>query len=313
MTEKEIIYYCPICGGNETEIAGPYRNLHAAFDGLHRAYCRSCEMMFSAPMPSDKSMEEFNATYFDSAHGGLVRSAPAIAFFNAVGKIRGMHLEKFLSIKNLTATSILEIGPGHGFFADNWIRRNPGTSYFGLETDKSCYSSLKSCGVELIDTSSKMPSTDVVIISHVLEHVTDPVFFLTNVTEGLKTGGILFIEVPCMDWKYKPLDEPHLLFFDKHPMKILLKRLGFSNIEVSYHGQEIEVMKNESFLKKKLKGIKFKLLERGIVKPFALATKGLDFLNDSLERAAVAPYKAHLESQNPSWWLRAVAIKDPKK
>jgi hypothetical protein len=309
MTEKEIIDNCPVCGGNETEIAGPYRNLHASFAGLHRAHCQSCDMMFAAPMPSDEAMEEFNATYFDSAHGGLVQTSEALAFFNAIAKIRVIHLEKFLANKNLTAASILEIGPGHGFFANNWLNKNPKTSYKGLETDKSCYSSLKNYGVKLIDSLSEIPSTDVVVISHVLEHVTNPSLFLTNVTASLKTGGALFIEVPCMDWDYKPLDEPHLLFFDKNSIKLLLEKLGFSAIEVSYHGQEIEAMKRESSFKKKLKGLRSKLIAMGIVKPFELVTDGLEFLDNSLERVAVAPFKAHLKSEKPSWWLRAVAIK----
>jgi len=221
-----------------------------------------------------------------------------------------MHLEKFLENKNLTAASILEIGPGHGFFASNWLHKNPGISYKALETDKSCHFSLKNYGVELVDPLSEMPSTDVVVISHVLEHVSDPGLFLTNVTAGLKAGGVLFIEVPCMDWDYKPVDEPHLLFFDKHPMKLLLEKSGFSNIEVSYHGQKIEAMKNESFFKKKMKGLRSKLISIGIVKPFALATYGLKFLDNSLERAAVSPFKAHLQSKQPSWWLRALAIKE---
>lgn len=309
MNERKNSGNCPVCGRSEIEIAGPYRNLHPSYAGLHRAHCRSCDMMFAAPMPSDEAMEEFNATYFDSAHDGLAQTSEALAFFNAVSKIRGIHLEKFLAKKNLTAASILEIGPGHGFFANNWLLKNPETSYNGLETDKSCYSSLKNYGVKLIDSFSKVPSTDVVVISHVLEHVTNPSLFLTNVTAGLKTGGVLFIEVPCMDWDYKPMDEPHLLFFDKHPMKLLLEKLGFLDIEVSYHGQEIEAMKHESSLKKKLKGLRSKLIAMGIIIPFALGTEGLEFLDNSLERAAVAPFKAHLQSEKPSWWLRAVAIK----
>ncbi len=309
MTVKKMINNCPVCGGKETEIAGSYRNLHPAFAGLQRAHCQSCDMMFATPMPSDEAMKEFNATYFDSAHGGLVQTSEALAFFNAIARIRGVHLEKFLANKSLTADSILEIGPGHGFFANNWLHKNPETSYNGLETDKSCYSSLKNYGVKLVDSLSQIPSTDVVVISHVLEHVTNPSLFLTNVTAGLRTGGVLFIEVPCMDWDYKPMDEPHLLFFDKHPMRLLLEKLGFSDIEVSYHGQEIEAMKNESSFKKILKVLRSKLIAMGIVKPFALGTEGLEFLDNSLERAAVAPFKAHLQSEKPSWWLRAVAIK----
>lgn len=310
MTKKINFNNCPVCDSLEIDFNGQYRNLHPAFAGLSRVNCNKCNMVFASPMPDEESMKSFNATYFDSAHGGLVQTPQALAFFNAVGKIRGMHLQNFLSSLNMIPSSILEIGPGHGFFANNWIKNNPGTSYIGLETDKSCHTSLKNYGVELIEESSEMPSTDVVVVSHVLEHVVDPVSFLLNVTAGLKSGGVIFIEVPCNDWDYKPLDEPHLLFFDKNPMKLLLEKVGFSDIEVSYHGQEIEKMKTETFLSKKLKALKSKLINIGIVKPFALQTKGLEFLDNSMERITVDVFKPHIQSESPSWWLRALAIKN---
>ena len=34
-----------------------------------------------------------------------------------------------------------------------------------------------------------------------------------------------------------------------------------------------------------------------------------NFLNTSIERAVMIPYKAHIESEAPAWWLRAIAIK----
>lgn len=309
MIVEKNISNCPICGGSETEIAGSYRNLHPAFAGLERAHCKSCDMMFATPMPSDEAMEKFNATYFDSAHNGLAKKAEATAFFNAIARIRGVHLEKFLNKKRISAVSILEIGPGHGFFANNWLTKHPETSYKGLETDSSCHLSLKNYGVEIIESFSEMPKTDVLVISHVLEHVTNPTLFLANVTSGLRLGGGLFIEVPCKDWDYKPLDEPHLLFFDKNSMKLLLEKMGFTDIEVTYHGQEIEAMKNESFFSKKIKGLRSRLIRMGIVAPFSLTKKGMEFIENPLERAAVAQFEAHLESENPSWWLRAVAIK----
>jgi hypothetical protein len=35
----------------------------------------------------------------------------------------------------------------------------------------------------------------------------------------------------------------------------------------------------------------------------------MELLTDPLERAAVAPFEAHREKQEPAWWLRAIARK----
>ncbi len=32
-------------------------------------------------------------------------------------------------------------------------------------------------------------------------------------------------------------------------------------------------------------------------------------LNSSLEKSVMIPYKAHIESKVPAWWLRAIATK----
>lgn len=309
MTKEKSYNSCIICNSNDIEILGEYRNIHPAFDSLKRAHCKSCDMIFANPMPSTEKMESFNSTYFKSAHGGLSESKESLAFFRAIGKIRGNYLEGFLKKKGIDATSILEIGPGHGFFAENWILKNPGISYQGLESDGSCHSSLLKIGVDVLNPMSDIPLTDVVVISHVLEHVTDPIDFLTRVTKGLRPGGALFIEVPCKDCEYKPLDEPHLLFFDKYPMKLLLEKVGFFDVKLSYHGRQIKELKNETFFSKKWKSLRSRLVNLGIIAPFSLNNRSLEFIDNSLERVVIAPYKAHLEFEQPSWWLRAVALK----
>jgi SAM-dependent methyltransferase len=310
MTKENSFTICSICKSSDIEILGEYRNIHPAFDNLKRGRCKSCDMIFATPMPSNELMAKFNSTYFQSAHGGLSGSKESLAFFRAIGKIRGKYLEEFLKINGINAASILEIGPGHGFFAENWLLNNSGISYIGLESDESCYPSLLRIGVEVLNPLSDLPITDVVVISHVLEHVTDPIAFLKKVTEGLRPGGVLFIEVPCKDCEYKPLDEPHLLFFDKFPMKILLERVGFFDIKLSYHGQQIEKLKNETFFSKKWRSLRSRLINMGIIAPFSFNKRKMEFIENSLERAVVAPYKAHLDSEQPSWWLRAVALKN---
>jgi len=39
-----------------------------------------------------------------------------------------------------------------------------------------------------------------VILRHVLEHIPDPVAFLQNVVEANGGGGLVYIEVPCLEW-----------------------------------------------------------------------------------------------------------------
>jgi len=269
-------------------------------------------MDFATPMPDDKLLSEYNASYFESAHGGTTTNVVALAFFSAIARLRQAYLETYLNSHQLAVSTVLEFGPGPGFFANAWFARYPGTTYMAQETDISCHAGLNKMGVQLINESSVIENTlsvDLVVISHVLEHVTAPKKFIKDATRNLRNGGVIFIEVPCLDYKHKPIDEPHLLFFDKKSMQHLLIAAGFDNIEFAYFGQAIDQLKSTSALKVKWMALRSRLIRVGVVWPFAWKRVGMETLQNPLERAAVAPFMAHIESPKPAWWLRAVAQK----
>jgi SAM-dependent methyltransferase len=152
---------------------------------------------------------------------------------------------------------------------------------------------------------------DLVVISHVLEHTSHPQSFILQCTQQLVEGGVLFVEVPCKDYEHKNIVEPHLLFFDKAPLERLLINAGFVDIRLSYYGNTIaDLKKGTSFSKRMVNKFRNAFLRAGILFPFAGKCSGLEGIDDSLERACVKPFKAHLEQSEPSWWLRAVAIKN---
>ncbi len=307
-----MIQSCPVCGRSDSEIIGAYRGSHPIFTGLNRAHCRACGMVFTAPMPGEAALSEYNARYFASAHGGQPMNPLERAFFSGISRLRLAHLDRYLSNNNIFVSSLLEFGPGPGFFACNFLEKHPETNYMAIETDTSCNASLKGAGVRLVDVSAlseESTPVDLVVMSHVLEHVSNPREFISYATRNLCKGGALFIEVPCRDWEHKPLDEPHLLFFDKDPMQHLLITLGFYEIQASYHGQEIDYLRSAHRWRSIFMMLRSKLIAFGLVAPFARVRPGMETLPDPLERAVVAPFKAHRETQKPSWWLRVLAIK----
>jgi SAM-dependent methyltransferase len=303
---------CLICSSDKTKKIRPFKGANQIFDNKFLMQCMNCQMVYLSPMPSDADLEIYNANYFESAHGGHPSNPSALAFFSGIGKLRGYYVDSFLLRNGLNAKRVLEIGPGHGYFAKNWIELHPNVDYFGVETDKSCYESLKRAGVKILapeQVDSSFEEVDLVIISHVLEHVSNPESFLQTVTKKLRKGGVLFIEVPCFDWQHKELDEPHLLFFDKEPLKLLLKKVGFDQIEVNYYGNTIELLKSRSKIDQLFTKIRSKLIDMGFHGIFAYpAKKGLSLLTP-LERAASSHAMAHRESAKPAWWLRTVSIK----
>jgi SAM-dependent methyltransferase len=277
-----------------------------------RARCDTCGLNFANPLPSESDLIDYNASYFATAHGGIPTNLVSRAFFSAVSRLRLAYLDKYLGAQRVDVSRIMEFGPGPGFFAASWLERHKGTTYLACETDTSCHAALAELGVRLIKSDQLNDSStpvDLVVISHVLEHVSEPKAFLEHATKSLRKGGVLFIEVPCMDFEHKPIDEPHLLFFDKKPMQYLLYASGFDHIELAYFGQEIDSLRSTSRFKKTWRALRSRMIGRGLIKPFSSKCLGMEALSNPLERAIVAPFKAHCESSKPAWWLRAIAIK----
>lgn len=303
-----MLVLCPICRSSNTRNMARFRYENPIFSQCSLAICTDCEMIFASPMPSEATLLAYNQNYFSAAHGGQPTNKLAIAFFAGIARIRHAFANRFLEKHQIAVNTVFEVGPGPGLFARSWLQDMPQTSYFAVETDESCHQALGELGVKIVGLAES-PPVDMVVMSHVLEHVPDPVGFVRAATRGLRPGGALFIEVPCRDWEHKTLDEPHILFFDKAPMRRLLDDLGFTDIEIAYYGQTIARLKSESKFHSILMRVRAKLISWGLVAPFAMTSAGMETLVDPLQRAMVGPYGAHRESTEPAWWLRAVARK----
>jgi SAM-dependent methyltransferase len=298
---------CPICASTQTQEQASYRNNHPSFKNLKRFSCSECELHFANPMPSKFELESYNNDYHNIAHGGKERNLKAEAFFIGLAKTRLHFIEQEVPLNSLNSYTVIEIGPGPGVFASIWLDRFPKTNYLAIETDQSCHSELKKIGVTLIeyvDIVKFEKKVDFMIMSHVLEHVTEPIDFLKYLIKGLKPNAHMFIEVPCNDWQHKFLDEPHVLFFDKNPMRKLLELLSVKIIRIKYYGSTIKQLKNKtSIFIKRVRSYFFKKN----INYFHPEKKNLIKMGmNELQANAILNFSAHLEQKEPAWWLRVI-------
>ena len=303
---------CPICSSNHKILLRKYKSNSPVLCNIELTRCKNCELVFANPMPTQDAWTLYNSDYFNVAHGGIAIDLSAINFFRGMAVVRMKYILNYINSNSIPLNSILEIGPGVGHLAGKWLEFFPNLNYTVVETDKSCHSSLNKLGVNVLNDIELIPdssSFDLVIHSQVLEHVINPVEFLEANTKYLRKGGVLFIDVPCNDWKFKELDEPHLLFFDKTPMLNLLNRkLNHKNIQISYHGNTI---------RKILEKNKFTLFTR-IVNKFRLDKlykrlnwafyKDKKFLTIS-EYLMIFDFKPYVTYEKESWWLRSISTK----
>ncbi len=115
-------------------------------------------------------------------------------------------IEMLLNRNRLKPKTILELGCGVGAVITECQRRSLATKYIGVDYAPEAIDYLRkhSAGIELIQSDITDPDfctdepCDVLVVSHVLEHLEEPAFFLGSMRKKLEFSYAV-IEVPLED------------------------------------------------------------------------------------------------------------------
>jgi len=145
-------------------------------------------------------------------------------------------ISQYLKKDNL---QILDVGAGYGHILHNLGQRYPNSTRLAIEFSEVCVKHLKSLGVQTFTQPAEkiLPEMkehfDLVVISHVLEHVLNPREVIQLIHSSLAPGGILYVEVPNIppesllkypDQVWAPrFDEPHISFFSVSTLRSLFE------------------------------------------------------------------------------------------
>ncbi len=233
---REIESYCEICKKN-TLSRTAFRNKQITV-----IRCLECKTLFRL-LPQhlkgnlERNSEEYyaesircgqgNRLFFRLSLQGLIKSFPRIA--------GGAFLD-------------FGCGSGNALFA----ARELGFRGYGVESSPCAIEYCKKQGIEAVPGLEHLQggciNFDVINLNHVLEHVSDPIFLLNNLSLFLKKDGIMRIEVPnCRNINYWQLltavkyvknnfCRAHNYYFDKNSLKNVLLKSGFSVIRLDAEG-----------------------------------------------------------------------------
>ena len=180
------------------------------------------------------------------------------------------------------------------------------TDYSVVEYDKKCFKRLKKIGTNVFDDLNKIKKNNkynLIIISHVLEHIANPISFLLKLKDNyLNENSFIFIDVPCEDWKYKTYVDPHLIFFNKYSFSYINKIIKTNLIKISYFGENINSINDyqTNFYLRQYKKI---ILIFQILLNILKKDKGN---YNSIQYSLKTMFKADKESNSKSRWIRLV-------
>lgn len=108
-----------------------------------------------------------------------------------------VHLNEIarLVLRELGNSELIEVGCGKGFFLQ--LMRGQGAQITGF--DPTYEGNDPAIRKTYFNAAQQMAGKGMVL-RHVLEHVPDPFAFLTAIKVANGGGGLIYIEVPCLDW-----------------------------------------------------------------------------------------------------------------
>ena len=227
---------CPICAQNNTTTVFPFKRYIVLA-------CKNCGFRWLDPQPTDAELSEIYSDQYFMGEGDAEVTELVQALKRATAKL---YLDQL--IRGMPAidgqTSLLEIGCGMGDFLLE--AQANGFNVSGLEvTDHLVELANRRLGASSVQkgylesSSFKPESFDVIANFDVIEHVRNPVDFMTHVNRLLKKAGKVFIVTPSLDslsakllgnnWMEYKVE--HLSYFNKEAITLLLEKTGFHNVK----------------------------------------------------------------------------------
>lgn len=203
------------------------------FHGTNLIQCTACKHIHIARTPDEKELHDYYINSYGHQRNKYVQKG-----YLKIMKNRAFAQLNYCNANHKgTIKRILDIGCGYGAILSEASRQKIQT--LGLEYDTSTIAYGKKNGLPIKQISSESDITreiasfspDLITMSHVLEHFTDPVKILNACHETR-----IFIEVPAYrnDLPTQFINqEGHLNFFNEDSLLALLSRSGFT---VEAHG-----------------------------------------------------------------------------
>ncbi len=221
---------CPLCGG--TRFAG-WR-----FELLR---CEQCDLVMAESVWRPAANEQLNEASFGndrkSVHSFWVRMFETLNNRRTISRLRRAGDAG-------GGGRLLEIGVGSGSFMAHAKLR--GYSPLGCDLSAAiCRRVERNTGLSMhcgpLESLGDERPFDVVVMNHMLEHVSDPIVLLKAVRARLKPGGVLHLAVPnAAAWEarlpgWNSYEPYHLLYFTPRTLRLAAEQAGLEIQHLTTH------------------------------------------------------------------------------
>lgn len=233
---------CYLCGKNSFRVISSKLRYGEPRNVLE---CQECGLIYLEP--KEITLKQFYKSRYREVYSPVIgKKLSSREIFEMYLPYQQRRIDELQSILNpgLNAeTKVLEIGcsAGHFLYAmKKHVKECVGIEYNSEDAEfVSSELGIRSYTEPIENTDIPSQYFDLIAILQVLEHVADPLSFLSTVSRYLKRGGHLCVEVPNVQevllsvysissYKDFYFKEPHIFYYSPKTLEMVMDRAGFS-------------------------------------------------------------------------------------
>ena len=232
---SETVRKCPLC----------QHELNNLFDiSQFRGYevqnriCNNCGLVFQSPRMSSEELERFYESEYRQIYQGEEDPSEQDLLTQ---EGRASALLEFIVAPITGINRHLDIGCSAGILLET-VLKHYGNHAVGVEPGDAYRSFAQEKGLTIYADVAELEKTDdnkydLISLAHVLEHISDPVGYLTDLREKyLTSDGWVLIEVPNL-YCHDSFEVAHLVNFSSHTLRQTIQQSGFETIKLKIHGR----------------------------------------------------------------------------
>jgi 2-polyprenyl-3-methyl-5-hydroxy-6-metoxy-1,4-benzoquinol methylase/ribosomal protein S27E len=233
---------CPACGGDDRA---------AVYDkyGLSHVRCTKCETQFISPRPTPAVLQDFYRGSKNYAYWAKhIFPATAESRKERIFRKRAALVAELAQARGMGRGTIVEVGAGYGLFCETIKDTGAFERVIGVEPTPDLAKICRDKGIEVLEAFIEDvrldEKVDVVANFEVIEHLFDPLAFLTACKAALRPGGHLVITCPniagfetrALGKESDTVDHEHINYFTPASLSLLAERVGLEPVEVRTPG-----------------------------------------------------------------------------
>ncbi|HEX7621799.1 MAG TPA: class I SAM-dependent methyltransferase [Anaerolineales bacterium] len=232
----QIVASCPLCGSSKNS---PFNRSTFQHLQVINRICDHCGLVFQSPRMTEEETDEFYKHEYRRINQGGQEQPLA--------KEIDIQVQRALALRKIVVKQVgkvsrhLEIGCSAGCLLQA-IKEQYGCTSVGVEPGNAFRYHAVQQGFKVYPSlaalqENKEQCFDLISMSHVLEHMTDPVAYLIELRRSCITpDGWLFLEVPNL-YGHFSFEVAHLYSFSSHSLDQVIQKAGFREIQLVKHGQ----------------------------------------------------------------------------